>query len=224
MKNILGILKTVFLTLAVVLLTALSIANGYIIFAPDEWPKPFYLSYRYPIVPPNEGEATSETTAPAAQAPAAEAGGGGTTHAAPVEAAGSGGEQASGEPAASVEIRPGQGIMVDTGTKIVNLVDPTGRKYLRSTIVLEFSPTDLAFYTMAAEEKTLYLEEFHADINIKLPVINDIIISMLASQTYDSVYTADGKEELRNKLMETINTQLPEYRVIYVYYTEFVVQ
>lgn len=224
MKNVLGILKTVCLTLAIVLITALSIANGYIIFAPDEWPKPFYLSYRYPIVPPNEGEEASEghtTTAPSAEAHAPETTGG-TTHAAP-EAAAGGGEHAA-PPAAAVEIRPGQGIMVDTGTKIVNLVDPTGRKYLRSTIVLEFSPTELAYYTMEAEEKTLFLEEFNADVNIKLPVINDIIISMLASQTYDSVYTAEGKEQLRTKLMETINTQLPEYRVIYVYFTEFVVQ
>jgi flagellar basal body-associated protein FliL len=47
---------------------------------------------------------------------------------------------------------------------------------------------------------------------------------MLASQTYESVYTAEGKEQLRTRLMETINTQLPEYRVIYVYFTEFVVQ
>lgn len=222
MKNVLSILKTVGMTLAIVLITAMSIANGYIIFAPDEWPKPFYLSYRYPVVPPNDGEATSESHAPAAQAPAAQKSTG-TSHAAEGETKTEG---ASHEPApaASVEIRPGQGIMIDTGTKIVNLIDPTGRKYLRATIVLEFSPTELAYYTMEAEEKTLYLEEFNADVNIKLPVINDIIIQMLASQTYDSVYTAEGKEELRGKLMETINTQLPEYRVIYVYFTEFVVQ
>ena len=74
--------------------------------------------------------------------------------------------------------------MVDTGTKIVNLVDATGRKYLRSTIVLEFSATELGYYTMEGEEKTLYMEEFNAEVNAKMPVINDIIISLLASQTY----------------------------------------
>jgi len=222
MKNVLGIVKTVALTIAVVLITALSIANAYIIFAPDDWPKPFYLSYRYPIVPPNEGEATGGAEKPV-EAPVTEPGGS-TNHAAPVATTGGEGGEAPAVPAAAVEIRPGQGIMIETGTKIVNLVDPTGRKYLRSTIVLEFSPRELSYYNMAAEEKTLYLEEFNAEVNLKLPVINDIIIQMLASQTYDSVYTADGKEQLRNKLMETINSQLPEYRVIYVYFTEFVVQ
>jgi flagellar basal body-associated protein FliL len=223
MKNIFGLLKKIFLTLAIILITALSIGNAYILFAPDEWPKPFYLSYRYPIVPPNEGETTSEG---ASHGSTTQTGSGGeAVSAAPAEASGgeSGGEKTAA-PVASLEIRPGQGIMIDTGTKIVNLVDPTGRKYLRSTLVLEFSPTDLAYYTMAAEEKVTYLEEFKADLNVRLPVINDIIIQMLASQTYDSVYTAEGKEQLRQKLMETINTQLPEYRVIYVYFTEFVVQ
>jgi flagellar FliL protein len=133
-------------------------------------------------------------------------------------------ETKSEAPSAPVKIKPGQGLMVDTGTKIVNLVDPTGRRYLRVGIVLEFAPEDLTFYTMEGEEKALFLEEFNSELNAKLPVINDIVITILSIQTYDSVYTAEGKEALRNKIMETINTQLPEYRVIFVYFTEFVVQ
>lgn len=221
MKKVLSILKTVGMTLAIVLITGLSIANSYMIFAPDDWPKPFYLTYRYPIVPPNEAEGATEEGTSATEKKTAETSSE-TKHAVSEETAK--GEEKTAAPVASVEIRPGQGIMIDTGTKIVNLVDPTGRKYLRSTIVLEFSPTDLAYYTMEAEPKALYEEEFKADIASKIAVINDIIIQMLASQTYDSVYTAEGKEALRNKLMETINGQLPEHRVIYVYFTEFVVQ
>ncbi len=127
-------------------------------------------------------------------------------------------------PPALLEIRPGQGLMFDTGSKIVNLIDPTGRKYLRIGIVLEFAPTDLAYYTMPAEQKTLFEEEFSKEITLKQPIINDAIITLVSSKSFDSVYTAEGKEQLRKEILEKINQQIPEQRVIYVYFTEFVVQ
>jgi len=103
-------------------------------------------------------------------------------------------------------------------------VDPSGRRYLRVGIVLEFAPTDFAYYVMEAEEKNLFLEHFNQEINAILPVINDIIITKLSTQTFESVYTAEGKEALRQMIMDTINKQLPEQHVIFVYFTEFVVQ
>lgn len=119
---------------------------------------------------------------------------------------------------------PGQGLMVDTGSKIVNLVDPTGRKYLRVGVVLEFAPTDPKYFEMPEEEKKAYITTFNQEMESRLPVINDILITLFASQTFDKVYTAEGKEHLRQQIKELINQQLPEYHVIYVYFTEFVVQ
>ncbi len=119
---------------------------------------------------------------------------------------------------------PGQGLMVDTGSKIVNLVDPTGRKYLRVGVVLEFAPTDPKYFEMKEEEKKVYLTTFNQEMESRLPVINDILITLFASQTFEKVYTAEGKEQLRQQIKEMINQQLPEYHVIYVYFTEFVVQ
>ncbi|PWH18077.1 MAG: hypothetical protein DDG59_06855 [Anaerolineae bacterium] len=119
---------------------------------------------------------------------------------------------------------PGQGLMVDTGSKIVNLVDPTGRKYLRVGVVLEFAPTDPKFFEMSEEEKNAYITTFNQEMESRLPVINDILITLFASQTFEKVYTAEGKENLRQQIKELINQQLPEYHVIYVYFTEFVVQ
>lgn len=172
---------------------------AYIMIAPDDWPKPFYLVYRIP------------TPAPESVAHAAEAE---ESPFVPTEP----------PPAAEVEIRAGQGIMVDTGTKIVNLSEPSGRRYIKVNIVLEFAPTDLEYYTMGEEEKIAYLTTFDEEINAKLPVINDLLITQLSSQTFESVYTADGKETLREQITDLINTRLPEYRVIFVYFTEFVVQ
>ena len=204
MKNIFSLLPKIMSGIILVTMTAVSLATAYIVFAPDAWPKPFYLVYQFPD--PATEAASSENVAHAAESDGAEL--------VPTPL----------PPAAPLEIRPGQGLMIDTGTKIVNLLDPTGRKYLRVGIVLEFAPTELAYYNMAGEEKTAYVTAFDEEINAKIPIINDVIISLLGNQTFDSVYTAKGKEDLRKELLSTINTQLPEYRVIFVYFTEFVVQ
>jgi flagellar FliL protein len=191
--------------LAILPLVGINVVMAYIIFAPNEWWKPFYLQY---------GEA---------QAAAGEEGGSGEPAA--QEAPAEENEVPTAEPhGAPVEIPPGHGLMIDTGAKIVNLGDPSGRKLLRTAIVLEFAPADLKFYSMEGEEKTLFIEEFTTELNEKLPVINDILITLLSSKTFDSIYTAEGKEILRQDIINTINTQLPEYRVIFVYFTEFVVQ
>ena len=223
MKKILPRLRSILWVVALVGMTFTSVATAYIVFAPDTWPKPFYLVYRYPILAEAPVENASASGAEGATDAHASTSSG---HAAPAVSAPAQAavEPQTPHPSAPLEIRPGQGIMVDTGTKIVNLVDPTGRKYLRATIVLEFAPTDLTFYTIPEEERALFLESFQHEANVKLPVINDVIISLLASQTFESVYTAEGKEALRKTIMSTINHQLPEYNVIFVYFTEFVVQ
>ncbi|MCX8062866.1 MAG: flagellar basal body-associated FliL family protein [Anaerolineales bacterium] len=133
-------------------------------------------------------------------------------------------EHGEGEHVDLSNLPPGQGLMVDTGSKIVNLVDPTGRKYLRVGVVLEFAPKDPEYFEMPEEEKQAYITTFNQEMESRLPVINDILITLFASQTFDKVYTAEGKEHLRQQIKELINQQLPEYHVIYVYFTEFVVQ
>ncbi len=135
-----------------------------------------------------------------------------------------GDEHGKGEQIDIAHLPPGQGLMVDTGSKIVNLVDPSGRKYLRVGVVLEFAPTDPAYFEMNEEEKKAFITTFNQEMESRLPVINDILITLFASQTFEKVYTAEGKEHLRQQIKEMINQQLPEYHVIYVYFTEFVVQ
>jgi flagellar basal body-associated protein FliL len=209
MKKILHILFVGGRIVGLVVITLLTLATAYIMFAPDSLPKPFYLVYTLPTPAPtptkqvNDPNGTAVASANGANKPSA-------TPAKPT-------------PTPTV-IDPGQGIMIDTGTKIVNLVDPTGRKYLRVGIVLEFDPKDPRYYTMSTEKQNDFKTTFQNEVNPKLPVINDVIITMLASQTFESVYTTQGKENLRKEMMTTINKQLPEYHVVSVYFTEFVVQ
>lgn len=216
MKKIFGLLPRLLLVLALLPLVGINLAMAYIMFAPDTLPKPFYLMYQVPEPPaapteqPVAGKPSTSGSAAAVSAVQEPA----TAHAAAADSV----------PTTSLELKPGQGLMVDTGTKIVNLVDPTGRRYLRVGIVLEFAPNNLAYYSMTPEEKTAFSANFNEEITAKLPIINDIIIGALSSQTFEDVYTADGKENLRKNIIETISKQLPEYQVIFVYFTEFVVQ
>jgi flagellar FliL protein len=215
MKKILPILKLVGRGLVGVLLLAtvgITLAMAYIMFAPDQYPKPFYLAYYVPTPRP-EPEPTQEAPAPVSP-----------SHPDPVEpVAHQEGEEPP--PVAPLEVEPGHGIMIDTGTKIINLAEPGGRKYIRVNIVLEYVPTDVEFFTIEEEEERLaFVQAFEEEINTRLPVINDTMITLLSSKMLEDVYTAEGKESLRQQIMESLNTKLPEYRVIFVYFTEFVVQ
>ncbi len=205
MKNVMKILNVVLRILMIIVMGAtavLSLTMAYIMFAPDTFPKPFQLMYQGDLV----------AAAAAGQ---------------PLNAAGGTGFAPSPTPTPEPEIpelHPGEGVMVDMSTKIINLSDPAGRKYVRTTIVLEFYPSNLDYFSMEAEAAQAYLTEFKAEIETRMPLIDDIVISLLSTKTYDQLYTAEGKELLRAEIMDKINARLPEYYVMSVYFTEFVVQ
>jgi flagellar protein FliL len=197
MKKVLPILKVIGRGLVLVVMVStvlLNLASAYIIFAPDKLPKPFYLLYSLPT--PKSDETAEETPAPAEEE----------------------------HPTSIEDIKTGEGIIIDTGTKIVNLAEPGGRKYIRVNVVLEFAPANLEYYGMPEEEKSAYHEKFNQEINGIMPVINDILITLLSSKTFEDVYTSNGKEALRGEILTRLNSKLPDYHVLSVYFTEFVVQ
>jgi flagellar protein FliL len=168
------------------------LAAAYIIFAPDNLPKPFYLQYNYPTTPADATMAAAGIT--------------------PTEIA------------SSHAYVAGEGIMINTGSKIINLSDPLGRKYIRITIVIEFAPNDPTYYDMTTEEKTAYVATFTSEVTAKLPIIDDAVVTLISSKTFEELYTADGKENLRLELSNLITQRLPDYHILSVYLTEFVVQ
>lgn len=188
LPKILQIVALVFM--AIFSLTGL--AAAYIIFAPDNLPKPFYLQYNYPTLPVDltpGAEQTMET-----------------------------------EVASDHTFVAGEGIMLNTGSKIINLSDPLGRKYIRITIVIEFAPHESNYIEMPVEEKSAYVAEFNAEVTTKLPIIDDAVVTLISSKTFEELYTAQGKENLRLELSNLITQRLPDYHILSVYLTEFVVQ
>ncbi|PKO00751.1 MAG: hypothetical protein CVU42_02680 [Chloroflexi bacterium HGW-Chloroflexi-4] len=168
------------------------LAAAYIIFAPDNLPKPFYLQYNYPTIPVVES-LSAEGMVPT-------------------------------EPEIDHTYVAGEGIMINTGSKIINLSDPLGRKYIRITIVIEFAPEEIAYFEMPIEEKSTYIAEFTSEVTAKLPIIDDAVVTLISSKTFDELYTAQGKETLRTELSNLITQRLPDYHILSVYLTEFVVQ
>ena len=187
--NILNIISQVILMIVAII----SLVTAYVVFAPDDLPKPFHLVY----------DTTSGT-------PAATFGAVVVITATPA-------------PEKHVYL-PGDGIMIDMSTKIINLVDPSGRKYIRLTVVAEFAPDNPEYKTLTEEEKTAYLTEFDAKIKARMPIMDDTVITLLSTKTYEDLYTADGKEKLRSEIMDTLAKKLPDLQIISIYFTEFVVQ
>ena len=198
------IINLVLRILAIVVLVFVLAGMGltaYIVFAPDTMPKPFYL------------------TDEAAATPTAEHGDATTPAAGKITPTGRVIE------IQTLEIKPGEGIMVPVSTKIINLAEQGGKRYIRVSMTLEFAPGDAAaFLKMTGEAKTLFVEEFNTEINSKVPIIDDIIITLLSQKTFDDLYTALGKEELKKQIVEAINKQVPDVNVLAVYFTEFVVE
>ena len=193
--GILNIVTKVLLLLVVTAIGAISLATAYIMFAPDDFPKPFHLQYDYSNMTP----------------------------------------QAAAEPVfiptPTVRVyHPGEGNMVNMTTKIINLAEPSGNKYIRLTVTLEFEPDEEA---VAAEGEAAAKEEeaatptvspFDTYIDARMPILDDTVITLLSPKTYEALYTAEGKEALRQELMQAIAERIPDYKLINVYFTEFVVQ
>ena len=240
-SSIFSILKKVGVILGIIILLPTVITNlvvVYIIFAPNDYPKPFYLNSYGPGEPTvSENSSIQEQTSGESTVPGTE-----ETTPAPEGEAQEGEPQASGEQSTEEGINPGEGVLLDTGTKIVNLAEPGGRKFIRTNIVLEFAPNDPRYFDTAipvVEEsggegeaaapaaispKDEFLTEYKDELNAKLPVINDVIITLLSTKEYQDVYTSEGKEALRQEIMQAVNSRLHDHQVIYVYFTEFVMQ
>src|SRR5689334_5501081 len=124
-----------------VITSLISLLTAYIVFAPEQLPKPFHLVYSDPNSVPVVAIQTANVVQPTA-VPTARA------------------------------YLPGEGVMVNMSSKIINLVDPTGRKYIRITVVVEFAPDDPTYDAMTAEEKTTYLTEFTDKLNSKMPIMD----------------------------------------------------
>jgi flagellar FliL protein len=92
-------------------------------------------------------------------------------------------------------------------TFIVNLADDGGNRYLRVTMNLELK-----------DEKTA------EDVVERLPLIRNSILMVLPAKSYEEIHTLEGKNALRQELLDGLNEVMMPDSIHNIYFTEFVVQ
>lgn len=111
------------------------------------------------------------------------------------------------QPEVEKEVAEAIGEMFTLEPFVVNLSDPKGKRYLKVTITIELEDATI----VARAEKAK-------------PKIQDMVIMLLTSLSFEEVMTPEGKIRVRDELFERINLILRPDRAKNIYFTEFVVQ
>lgn len=115
---------------------------------------------------------------------------------------------ATGEDAAkqAEALGPG-GQLVTLDSFVVNLSDPMGRRYLKTTMDVEVANAAAA-----------------AELAAAMPRVKDTLLLLLSSKSFEDISSMDKKIELKNDIVSRLNQIIGKNKVRNVYFTEFVVQ
>ncbi len=112
-----------------------------------------------------------------------------------------------GTPTPSVTIGP----TFDLEPFVVNLADEDRKRYLKVVMQLEL------------ENDKKVSKKLEKEIQDKLPVIRDAIITLLSSKKSSDITTPQGKLNLKKEIINTLNSKLVSGKIVNVYFTEFVI-
>ncbi|WP_028574028.1 flagellar basal body-associated FliL family protein [Desulfonatronovibrio hydrogenovorans] len=101
----------------------------------------------------------------------------------------------------------GSTVVVPLDPFVVNLADPLGRRYLRTTLQVDVIDRRAA-----------------RDVENHMARVRDAILLLLSSKAYSDLDTMEKKIQLRNEIVERLNQIIGPGRVVKVYFSEFVVQ
>ena len=141
-------------------------------------------------------EKGKEETAAAASAE----GGGHGAPAAKSEGGGHGGGAAGGAAAGAANMFP-------LDPFIVNIYDGQELRYLKVKVEME----------MAAPA-------VKAELDARLPPIRDAILVLLSTKTLQDIQDVQGKNQLKDEILASINKIIPPGKIAKIYFTDFVVQ
>lgn len=98
------------------------------------------------------------------------------------------------------------GVVVPLPKFVVNLSDPTGKRYLRIGMEVEAN------------------SDISAQIKANSAKIRDAVIILLAGKSFADISTVEGKVTLKTEVGARLNQILGAQKIIRVYFTEFVVE
>jgi flagellar FliL protein len=126
--------------------------------------------------------------------------------------------------AAAEKAKPPVTVMYPTKERVVNLTDKASSRYLKVALTLEFIDHKVKD-PPKGEAIKLQQEEFAKDLAGHTAVIDDALVTTLSSKSSADLLKADGKESLKNELIDRVNHALhDEEKVVNVYFTSFIIQ
>jgi flagellar protein FliL len=126
--------------------------------------------------------------------------------------------------AAAEKAKPPVTVMYPTKERVVNLTDKASSRYLKVALTLEFIDHKVKD-PPKGEAIKLQQEEFAKDLAGYTAVIDDALVTTLSSKSSADLLKADGKESLKNELIDRVNHSLhDEEKVVNVYFTSFIIQ
>ncbi len=99
------------------------------------------------------------------------------------------------------------GVLYPITPFIVNLVDPSGKRYLKLTLSLELENAELK-----------------VEVDNRLPQIQDGILVLLSTKSFTDISTLEGKRRLRMEIINRCNAILKTGKIKNVFFSEFVIQ
>lgn len=131
-----------------------------------------------------------------------------------------------------------RGIILDLGEFILNLSDPSGKRYLKVNVALELSRAahDPQFLSMnniggyggggsGAAPKEDPLAIIEKEMKQYKPAIRDAIISVLSTKTVEELSSLAGKELAKEQIKEAVNPLFRgEREVLRVSFGSFIIQ
>ena len=105
------------------------------------------------------------------------------------------------------EHKPKVGALLALDPFIANLADEDGKRYLKTSLQVEFFADKVP-------------EEFAA----RVPQMRDLLLTLFTSKLFSEIRTPQGKAVLRDEIINRMNRTLNHDLVKAVYFTEFIVQ
>jgi flagellar FliL protein len=133
---------------------------------------------------------------------------------------------AAAEARAAVEkAKPAVTVMYPTKERIVNLNDKATSRYLKVSLTLEFIDSKLKDPPKGGPAVLTQQTDFAAEMSAHTAVIDDALVTTLSSKSSTDLLRSDGKDALKNELMDKVNHALhDEEKVVNVYFTSFIIQ
>jgi len=99
------------------------------------------------------------------------------------------------------------GVMFPMDPFVVNLAGSEGKRFLKVTIFLELSTS-----------------EVHLEIKENIQKVTDSILILLSSKAFEDVYSVQGKFKLKDEITTRVNRFLVVGHIKDAYFTEFIIQ